>query len=470
MKRHGYHIKKTKENLEEIIKIKMGLTVKPHGPPQFMKKSESFKVFQETEKEIIIPKYFAKDNLNKNIDLKYPKNKAKFTFTKKLRDYQKEIVNKSLKELENNKGGLISLPCGQGKTVISLYIASRLKKKTLVIVHKSFLLNQWKERIQEFTNSKVGIIQQDKIEIEGCDIVIGMLQSIAKDKYTKELFNLFGLVIFDEAHHAPSKYFSKSLPIISSEYMLALSATPKRADRLEKIIHWFFGPIIYEMKDERKIPVLVKIYNYHLKDKKFKQSMLPYGVDVNIPKTTTRVTELEKRNEFIVSLLKDIYQENGRKILILSARIKHLEDIKELMDKEDLIDNDFYIGKMKQDKLDESAKRKVILGTYSMASEALDIPDLNTLFMVTSRRSIEQSVGRILRKTDASVQPMIFDINDKLECFEKQGSFRKNYYLKKGYQVQIFDMNNNEIINMHEESKNKPNKKYYDLDDVDFVD
>lgn len=475
MYRNGYYVKKTKDNSDEIVKLKNELTVKPYGPPQFMKDEKPFGVYQETDEYLIIPKYFAKEKLGKELDkIKYKKNKSKLKFTKELREYQNEIVETSLNKLKTGKGGLISLPCGQGKTVISLYLACQLKKKTLVIVHKSFLMNQWRERIEQFTNAKIGEIRQDKIEVEDCDIVIGMLQSISKDKYTEELFKQFGLVIFDEAHHAPSRYFSRALPIISSEYMLALSATPKRADRLEKIIHWYFGPIIYQIKDNRKINVLVKMYNYHTSHKSFKESMMAYGTEVNRPRTITKIVKLKKRNKFIVGLIKELYEEEGRKILILSDRIIHLEMLKELLDKEKLTDNDYYIGKMKQKDLDESSKRKIILGTYSMASEALDIPELNTLFMVTSRRSIEQSVGRILRKPDGLIQPIIVDINDKLDCFDRQGSFRRNYYRKKGYEIMIYDMNDNEIVDSYEDKGKKSFKakefKKIDLDDVDFVD
>ena len=91
----------------------------------------------------------------------------------------------------------------------------------------SRLLNQWKEEQNNLLTS-IGIIRQNKIDIDGKDIVIGMLQSISKEKYDEDLFNDFGLVIFDEAHHAPSRYFSRSLPIIASKKTLALSATPNR--------------------------------------------------------------------------------------------------------------------------------------------------------------------------------------------------------------------------------------------------
>jgi superfamily II DNA or RNA helicase len=126
-------------------------------------------------------------------------------------------MEKVLPHLKENDGGVLCLPCAAGKTVLSLYIASVLKLKTLVIVHKTFLLNQWKERAEQFTNAKIGIIQQKKVQTEGNDIVIGMLQSIAKENYDDMIFRDFGLVIFDEAHHGTITVFFKSITSHSIE-------------------------------------------------------------------------------------------------------------------------------------------------------------------------------------------------------------------------------------------------------------
>ena len=468
LSRKGYYI--YKNNLDEINQLKKELTVEPKLPLQFKKNAESFEVYQEFDDYLIIPRYFAESKYNLKMEFKSKKNKADIIFKGELRPLQQDIMKTVYKKIKKTFGGLVSLPCGFGKTVCSLYLASKLKKKTLVIVHKGFLLNQWKERIEYFTNSKVGFIQRDKIEIEGCDIVIGMLQSISKDKYTPELFDNFGLVIFDEAHHASSKHFSKALPIISTKYMLALSATPKRSDGLEKILHWYFGPVLYQIQDTRNISVLVKQYHYQLNHKKFREAKTRTS-DVNLPKTITWMTELDKRNKFIVSLIKEIIEEEGRKILILSDRINHLQSLKTILDENDILDNDFYIGGIKQSKLDIAAEKQIILGTYSMASEALDIPDLNTLVMVTSRRNIEQAVGRILRKKSETVQPLIIDIVDKIGCFQGQGYQRKKYYFKKKYDVVKYEVLNNEIINeTYEDNIKTESYKKLDYSETDFSD
>ena len=83
-------------------------------------------------------------------------------FKGNIRENQKPIVNITLNHLNEKDGGVLCLGCGFGKTVIALYIATILKLKTLVIVHKTFLLNQWIERIKQFTNASIGIIHYKK--------------------------------------------------------------------------------------------------------------------------------------------------------------------------------------------------------------------------------------------------------------------------------------------------------------------
>ena len=473
--KNGYQLIKNKFTKEEIKDIKKQLTVKPYIPYSFGTKIkiETYKVYKEDDDKLHIPKFFGLKNIGKpDKNEEYKGVKSKMKFKGKLRPKQNVIVKDVLKSIKEKDGGLISLPCGYGKTVISLYLACKLKVKTLVIVHKSFLLNQWIERAEQFTNAKLGIIQQKKIDVEGKDIVIGMLQSIAKDKYDPEIFKDFGLVIFDEAHHAPSKYFSRALPIISCKKSIALSATPKRNDRLEKILFWYFGDLLYKLESQTSQNVLTKIYKYDLEHKDYREYKLPFKGDVNRPKTLTKICQIKKRNIFIIDLLKDILIEKGRKILILSDRIEHLDLLKELIDKKKMPTADYYIGGRKQKDLDEAAKAQIILATFSMAAEALDIPELNTLMMVTPRSSIEQSVGRILRKKDHSVQPLIIDLADNLKCFNNQSRTRRKFYRKKQYKTKLLEVKNNIILSEEDITKTVIKPKYIkpNLDDVDFID
>ena len=350
-------------------------------------------------------------------------------------------------EIDGNRRFVLGDCSVTHNTILSLYIASHFKLKTLVIVHKTFLLEQWKDRAKEFTNAEVGIIQRDKIDIENKSIVIGMLQSIAKDKYDPIIFEDFGLVIFDEAHHAPSKYFSQALPIISCKKTLALSATPNRSDKLEKILYWYFGNIMYKLENTTNTTVLVNIYKYKLDHEKFKEFYLPTG-DINRAKTINKITTIGRRNKFIIDILyNDVLINEKRKVIILSDRVEHLKTMKKRLDSlDDSITTSFYIGGMKQSALKLSEEARVIFATYSMAAEALDIPTLNTLFMVTPRREIEQSVGRILRKIDIMNRPIIYDFVDELPTFINQGKYRNKFYNKMLFEQVTINVIDNVII------------------------
>lgn len=471
--KEGYLIPKI-EKYDNIIKIiKNELTVEPYNPCKFVAKEKKikFKVYQENNDYLIIPKYYGLEKIGKpDINKEILGININIQFNGELRPKQKEIIDKIVPHIKKNDGGVLCLPCAAGKTVLSLYLASLFKVKTLVIVHKTFLLNQWKERAEQFTNAKIGIIQQNKVDIDNKDIVIGMLQSIAKDKYDDNIFKDFGMVIFDEAHHAPSQYFSKALPLIASKLTIGLSATPKRTDKLEKILYWYFGEIMYKTKIEENSKVLVNIINYSIEHEKFKEFKLNTG-DVNRPKTINKITTIGRRNKFIIDIMEEVLLENNRKILVLSDRIKHLETLKQRIDEREIASTDFYIGKMKEKALKNAENAQVIFASYGMAAEALDIPDLNTLFMVTSRKEVEQAVGRVIRKILPDTRPLIYDFTDQLPSFINQGHHRRRFYRKMGFEMRIIEVNNNEILREIDiEEKNDITHITANNDNCDFLD
>jgi superfamily II DNA or RNA helicase len=465
LSKEGYLIPKNNIYNKLIEQAKEELMVEPFQTFTIVKtEPEKFPVYQENKEYLCVPKYYGLNKFGQpdtNNEIKG--EKINIEFNGKLRPLQEEICEQVIPYLKKNDGGILCLPCAAGKTVLALYLASIFKVKTLVIVHKTFLLNQWKERAEQFTNASIGIIQQKKTDTNK-DIVIGMLQSIAKEKYDSDIFRDFGLVIFDEAHHAPSKYFSKALPLIACKLTIGLSATPKRNDKLEKVLFWYFGNIMYKFEVEENNSVLVNIMNYKITHEKFKEFKM-YTGDINRPKTINKITTIGRRNKFIVDTIINII-DNTRKILILSDRLEHLHLLKDRLNntaKE--ITTDFYIGGMKQKALDIAKDAQVIFASYGMASEGLDIPELNTLFMVTSRKEVEQAVGRVVRKINPNVRPIIYDFTDQLPSFINQCKHRKKLYNKLGFEIKIFDIEENIII---KESK-ETNIKIENIE-CDFID
>ena len=452
----GYIIIKEEYSDKEIKKIKKELNVSPYSPYQskFIP-PPSYPIYLESKRKLYLPRYWALDNLEApekfcikegtSIDIK---------FTGSLRPVQEEAVSAYMKNCyPEYGGGILCLGCGFGKTIISLYLLSMLKKKTLVIVHKEFLLNQWIERIKAFLpDAQVGRIQAKTFDIAGKDIVIGMLQSLSMKEFEEGAFDSFGTVIVDEAHHISSEVFSRSLPKVSFKYTIGLTATPNRADGLQKVFEWFLGPIVYKSKGGKQHDVFVKVIQ--IDDSNNSYSKIEEGYDGKpiTARMITNVAKYEPRTSVIIREVEKIMEEPGRKMLLLSDRRDHLKNIHTQLTEKGF-DVGFYVGGMKQKDLDISETKPIILGTFSMSSEALDIPELNTLFMTTPKSNIEQSVGRILRKTH-EIRPLIIDIKDNFRPFLNQSNKRKAFYKKCKYEVYDFTVKPNEMEEVLEKNKN----------------
>tara|TARA_B100000886_G_scaffold339755_1_gene306192 strand:+ start:1616 stop:3076 length:1461 start_codon:yes stop_codon:yes gene_type:complete len=430
----GYIICKN-EVTDIILKnIKKELKVKPFIPGSRGKFAKGFKIYLENDIKLCLPKFYGLQKFGKpNLEDFGLSNDINLRFTGDLRDYQMNVINTVIPKIKNQEGGTISLPPGRGKTVIACKLISELKKKTLVIVHKTFLLNQWKNRIEQFLpDAKVGKIQAQEFDTVDKHIVIGMLQTLSlKDSHPDDIFDDFGCIIFDECHHLSAEKFSQILRKISVPYMIGLSGTPFRNDKLEKVFEYYIGGMLYYEKPSVKQEILVKTYKFDMKHEKFQIVFNKYTKEPQIATMISNIVELVERNKFLVGLIQECRENKARKILVLSDRIDHLNYMKDKVDELDIGSTSKYVGGMKQEKLDLAEEADIIFSTYSMSSEALDISSLNTIILSTSRRNVEQSVGRILRKQEGHLaQPLIIDIVDNLKVFVNQGYTRKSYYKK----------------------------------------
>lgn len=382
--------------------LRKQLTVTPVVSVGFPKK---FKVFlEDTKGNACIPQYFCESTKDFRTD---PETITK-EFKGALRDYQQEALDRFF---ENTKtGGVLSLGCGLGKTCVALAIACRLGLKTLVLVHKEFLANQWRERIREFVpDASIGLIQGPAFDIHNKDFVIGMIQTICQENPRD--FTSFGLLIVDEAHHIGAPVFSQCLFKVCTKYTLGLTATPERADGLTRLLYWFLGPEFYRLENKQHATVHV-----HKHD--------PVNPPAGIVDLITWLCDLPKRNELIVDIINKC---QGRKVLVLSDRRLHCEFLQKQIPYSAL-----YMGGMSREVLEAAEKNSVIIGTYSLANEGLDIPDLDTLIMATPKSAIKQTVGRILRGCSKN-PPVVHDIQDS--CLYGMWHKRKLVYEELGFTI-----------------------------------
>lgn len=436
--KRGYIIKKKDLSNILINEIKKDLTVKPRVNTDYGEVAKPFPVYGENKNKLYVPKFYGIKKLGKPTLHKLPVGQnINLNFKLKLREVQKEPAKKMLTSYKKNGGGILSLKCGAGKTILALYFISVLKKKTLVIVHKEFLLDQWKERIKmAFPKCRIGIIQQNKFEVENKDIVIGMLQTLSMKEFALGAFDSFGHVIVDECHRIPSRVFSRALKKINSTYMLGLSATPNRKDGLTKIIKWYLGDIIKQKNKEELVEVLVKRIITTSKNEDYNKELVNYRGIVKISTMINNIAYYLLRTKTVISIIKNIFSENkDRQILILSDRKKQLNDFYNLIINDDICTVGYYIGGMKSDARKESETKQLLLGTYQMAKEGLDIKSLNCLILATPKSDIIQSIGRILRQKHAKLVPLIIDIVDNFSIFRNQAKKRLKVYQKRKYNI-----------------------------------
>ena len=494
----GYVLRKDILTQSQIHMIRSDLNVSPFNPireklikdrqrwnnsQEIEQKDESFKVYKENAAKFYLPPFygiqkFGKPEINTLNTRGLP---IDLLFYGTLRKEQQKVADTSIVHLKKHGGGILQLRCGFGKTIIALHLFVRLKVKVLVIVNKEFLLNQWKERIQQFIpDARIGTLQAKMIDVDNRDIVIGMLQSVSDGKYPQETYETFGLCCFDECHHLGAKVFSRALDITRTRYMLGLTATPDRKDRLRKVFDWQLGDVICKVEAKVTQHVYVNVQTFDdpniRKNEYGKITFQHEGRTVLYEeKPTLRMKVLSfliqstERMDALMFTVLQYAQDTKRRILILSERRKHLEDMGTYIGNHN-VEYGFYWGGVKQAQLDQAAQKQVVLGTYHMASEGMDIPWLNTVVLASPKSDVKQSVGRILRKTDHEVVPTIIDFVDaSLPCFSRTLNVRKRFYKECGFSyheknecanIAIIPQNKeNENKGMHEKKRTADKKK-----------
>ena len=197
----GYRISKAKIDYHHI---RGSLTIKPYVPAVFVNPRyvQKYTVYKETEEDLYVPKHFGIEKFGQpQTERNIPQTSEKFwEFTGSLRPVQKEVVSKFMEPYPHD--GIISLQTGGGKTVCGLWIASELKLPTLILVHNTFLRDQWIDRIKAFLpKARIGSVQGDILDIKEKDLIVCMIQSLALRDYPQETFKDIGFVIVYECHH-----------------------------------------------------------------------------------------------------------------------------------------------------------------------------------------------------------------------------------------------------------------------------
>jgi superfamily II DNA or RNA helicase len=301
---------------------------------------------------------------------------------------------------------------------------------------------------QFLPGASVGVIQQGRIESDA-DVVVGMVQSIAKRDYEEHVLSGFGLVVIDEAHHMAAPVFSRAMRKIHARYTLALSATPERRDGMDDLLRWSLGDIVFRVQRDAE---LVHVHSLLYECRRPAICLGRDGRPV-LARMLNALAEDPARNRLIVQHIAHLARQ-GRKIIVMSDRVAQLHVLDQLLvevlggdgDGEGggegeegdggAVTRGFYTGKTPPAERQAAEHKQVIFTTYAMSREALDIPALDTLVMATPVGTVEQVVGRILRKHPDKQIPLVLDVVDPYSVFDCMRWKRRKYYAKQGYERQ----------------------------------
>ena len=452
----GYKIPKKSLTEDNIKLLKKDLIIKPYVFSIIEPKEEViYNIYSQSDKFFYVPRFWGikhygmpkVDKISDGLDIDV-------NFKGELRDYQKDIVDLYMKEININGGSIINLKTGGGKTVIALYIISLIKKKTIILIHKSFLLDQWYQRITEFLPGlKVSKIQSTTYDDSG-DIILVMIQTLINREIPDKLLNEVGFLVADECHHLSAEKFSKSLVKINPKYLLGLSATVRRGDNLQRVFHYYIGDCCYKSAVDKTTDVEVRLIQYNSDNIKYCKEEKIFNGKICRPRIINNITAYIPRTNIVIDIICKCY-ENGRKILVLSDRREHcIYMVKIINEKYNKEIAGVYLGGMSISQLDETNTKDIIIGTYSALSEGYDNKILDTLILSTPISNVEQSVGRILRQQNDH-NPLIYDIIDEnIECIKRQSSKRQTLYKKRNYACYYNDSEEKIIW-----KKNKSNNK-----------
>ena len=338
-----------------------------------------------------------------------------FSFKGQLRPFQQEAVNRMLAK----EFGTLSSPTGSGKTIMALYIVAQRRQPALIIMHTKDLVHQWIARIKSFLSipeEEIGLIGGGKMVI-GKKITVALVQSLYKcaEKVSPHIGNF----IVDECHRIPSRTFTDAVTEFDSRYMLGLSATPWRRDKLSKLIFWHLGDVHHEVDKNYLIEagfVLPADVIFRETDfRPFHDPVMEYS------KMLSELTTDDERNRLIAADIARESQDTPGVCLVLTDRKKHCETLQAIMKYKHNVSADILTGDLSSSQRLEIVQRlnqgrvKVLIATGQLIGEGFDCRQLSTLFLATPVRfsgRVLQYLGRVLRPAPAKSSARVFDYVD----------------------------------------------------------
>ena len=361
-------------------------------------------------------------------------------FKGKLNDTQKEAA----KYILSHDTGVFVAPPGTGKTVLATYLVAARGCSTLILVHRQPLLEQWRTQLGLFLNldsKNIGMIGGGKRKITG-SVDVAMIQSLARKEMVDDIVTTYGQVIVDECHHLPAVSFERVLSEVKARYLVGLTATPRRRDGHQPIIHMQLGPVRYKV--DARSQDAQNAFNRRLI---IRETHFKLGDDSDklpIQQLYTALAEDERRNDLIID---DVISslEEGRSPIVLSERKDHLEYLYTKLKgfAKHIIMLQGGRSAKEQRAIDQQLRaiapdeERLLLATGRYVGEGFDDARLDTLFLtlpVSWRGILVQYAGRLHRAHPDKHEVRIVDyVDNNVARLSRMYKKRLSGYLSMGY-------------------------------------
>jgi superfamily II DNA or RNA helicase len=361
---------------------------------------------------------------------------AGMAFSGVLKPFQETAAQRMLAK----EFGTLCAPTGSGKTVIALFMIAQRRQPTVIMVHTRELAMQWMRQITAFLGipeEEIGLIGAGKNR-PGGKVTVAMVQSLYK--CAKAVSSGCGHIVVDECHRAPARTFTEALSAFDARYMLGLSATPWRRDKLSKLIFWYLGDVRHEVASSG----LVEAGHVLAADIVYRETEFqPFHDPVReYSRMLAELTADDKRNRMIAADVAQQIAEAQGTCLVLTDRKAHADTLNSILHYKHhlasaLLTGDLGAGERRVVLERLAAGRiDVLVATGQLIGEGFDCPNLSVLFLATPVRfsgRLLQYLGRVLRPAPGKHRARVYDYVDaRVEVLAAAARARQRVYERGG--------------------------------------